>query len=474
MSVTLINPFSSPRWSERFNDKLAWFLILGLVCLVGLLSINAIFVHDEIEAIKAAWKLYTGNQIYVDFFEHHHPFLYYLLTPLFRVFGETETTLLAARMLMLGFMVGILYLSYTIARMLFEQHVAIVSVLFLVASTLFTHKVIQVRPDVPQVFFGLLSVWLLLEYLRSKRIRILILSAFSLGIAFLFLQKVITLAVALIGLLFWRVLRRQISSPALLVFTGVFAGTWAIYCLYMLSTDQFSQYFFLNFEFNIAKLEKHNHQTRFLLDHLKQFNAIIMACVWLGVVSKKNQTQWEITWVTLGILAITMSYRTQYAQYYLMVFPLLAILAARGWQFINELHSPLASLLLLVVFISATASYAQAIRYEANHWQLERISYVNDMTTSSDYVYDGIAQFNVFRKDLDYFWFGVDKGGSLEKYRKLTGYDYDIYRLIETFKPKVISDIAISDMSHPAIRDYYVKDRQYDHLYIRIDSPDNE
>lgn len=474
MSITLLEAFSHPRWSERFNNKLAWTLVLGLVFIVCFLSFNRLFDHDEFEAVKSAWKIYTGNRIYVDFFQHHAPFLYYLLTPLFPVFGETETTILAARMLMLGFALGILYLCYAIARILFDRHVAVVSVLFLVATPMFAHKVIEIRPDVPQVFFGLLSVLLLLEYLRSERVRMLVLSAFSLGIAFLFLQKIFLLAVALHGLLLWRVLKGQISYPALLVFSGVFLGTWAIYCLYMLATDQFSQYFFLNFEFNVAKLEQHYHQTRLLLGHISKFNAIILACVLLAVITKKSQLQWEITWIALGILTITMLHRTQHVQYYLLVLPLLAIIAARGWQFISELHSPLASLLILVVFISASASYSQAILYQTNRWQLQKIAYVNDMTTSSDYVYDGNIQFNLFRKDLDYFWFGVGEGRSLDKYRMLTGYEYDIYHLIETLQPTVISDYSIDDMSHPVIRGRYKKTGQYGHLYVRIESPDDE
>ena len=470
----MLDRLPHPHWPESFNDKLAWILIMGLVFLVCLLSFERFFNQDEFEAIKSAWKIYSGNRIYVDFFQHHHPFLYYLLTPLFHVLGETETTILAARMLMLGFTLGSLYLSYAIAHILFDRHVAVVSILFLVATPLFAHKAIEIRPDVPQAFFALLSIYLLLKYFRSERIHTLILSAFSLGIAFLFLQKIILLAVALQGVLLWRVLKRQTGYPMLLVFPGVFACTWASYCLYLLITDQFSPYFFLNFEFNLAKLEQHSHQTHLLLGHIKQFNAIVITCMLLAIFIKKSQNQREITWVVLGILVVTMLHRTQYAQYYLPLLPLIALIAARGWKFINELHPPLAGLLLVVVFISASANYMQAILYQPNRWQLERIAYVKDMTVPSDYVYDGNTQFNIFRKDLDYFWFGIGKGERLDKYRMLTGYKYDIYQLIDTFRPKVISDYAITDLEHPAIRDHYAKTRRYNNLYVRVEPAHDE
>ena len=475
MPAKLLGPFSRSRWSERFNDRLAWTLILGLVSLICLLSFERYFSQDEFEAIKSAWKIFAGDRIYIDYFQHHAPFLYYLLTPLFHIFGETEATIFTARLLMLGFTLGTLYLTYAISRMLFDRHVAVVSVLFLVASPLFVHKAIEIRPDVPQVFFGLLSIYLLLRYFRSERIATLMLSALSLGIAFLFLQKVVLLAVALHGLLLWRVFRRQISLAVLLLFSGIFVGTWAIYCLYLLMTDQFSQYFFFNFEFNIVKLEQHYHQTVLLLDHLKEFNTVVLACVLLAIVSKKTQSQWELTWIALGILAITMLHRTQFAQYYLLVLPLLVIIAARGCQLVNELHPRLAGLLLFASFVSAFASYAQALLYmNSNSWQLKKIAYVNEITTASDYVYDGNVQFNVFRNDLDFFWFGVGEGRSLDKYRMLTNYEYNIYNLIETYRPKLISSYAITDLDHPAIRDHYEKSERYDNLYVRIEPPHNE
>jgi 4-amino-4-deoxy-L-arabinose transferase-like glycosyltransferase len=460
--------------SGRLSNSLPWFLIAGLVILACLLSVERFFDQDEFEAVHSAWKIYAGDRIYVDFFQHHAPFLYYLLTPLIHAFGETASTLLAARMLMLGFTAGILTLVYAIANTLFNRQVAVTGILFLFATPLFMDKAIEIRPDVPQVFFGLSSLYLLLDYFDSRRMNTLLLSAFSLGIAFLFLQKIIFLAAALHALLLWRAARAQTGYLALLIFTAVFTGTWAVYWVYLLVTDQFSQYFFLNFSFNAATLDHHYHQTPLLLEHITNFNTIVIACALLGIAIRKSSLQWEITVIALGLLIAAMLYRTQYAQYYLLVLPLLAIIAARGWQFIHEHQPSVANLLLVVVFASASASYLYNILYQPNRWQLEKIAYVNNMTLPSDYVYDGNAQFNVFRKDLDYFWFGVDEGKRLDKYRMLTGYQYDIYSLIEALRPKIISDHAISDLNHPVIRDHYTVTGKYKRLYIRTEPSHDE
>ena len=51
----------------------------------------------------------------------------------------------------------------------------------------------------------------------------------------------------------------------------------------------------------------------------------------------------------------------------------------------------------------------------------------------------------------------------------MTKYDYDIYKLIEKFKSKVISGLCIDNMQNEIIADYYVQSNRYSNLFIRSD-----
>lgn len=459
---------------DRISGSFIRISILVLIPLMSVLSLKRKFVHDEFEAIKSAWKIYSGELIYVDFFQHHHPFLYFLLTPLFWLFGESTTVVLAARLVILFFALGIFLSTYKIAKLLFSKQVATVSVILLFAATMFVDKAIEIRPDIPQTFFGLISIFLLFNYFASGRIRRLILSALSLGIAFLFLQKILFLAFLLYGLLVWRFFKRQLTPWALLIFPSVFLGTWSSYCLYLLLMDQFSQYFFFNFDYNLAKLERHHYQTRELLKHLTtKYNAIALISLVFFPLTKKNQTQWEFALMTGGLLTVTALHRTQYAQYYLTVIPLLAILAASGWEHLTKRQPVVALLGLAMVLAGSTAVYINDIVKRPNGWQLKRIAYVYKQTDKMDYVYDGDILFNLFRKDLDFFWFGVGAGHSLDKYRLFKSYEYNIYALIDKFKPKLISDYAIDNLDNPVIRDHYVQSDRYKGIYLRTSDPIN-
>jgi len=107
----------------------------------------------------------------------------------------------------------------------------------------------------------------------------------------------------------------------------------------------------------------------------------------------------------------------------------------------------------------------------SNTSQLQKISYVLSITKPGDYVYDGNTSFNIFRKDLDFFWFSVDQGDALTTYAKMTGYEYSIYELIDRFKPKVISNYFIADMADQRIAAHYKQSSQYNDLFIRTALP---
>ena len=73
-------------------------LLLALpFVLIGLLAVYSLrvrFDHDEFEATHTAWKILQGEEIYVDFFQHHHSLFYYSLIPTLAAFGSSVSTVL--------------------------------------------------------------------------------------------------------------------------------------------------------------------------------------------------------------------------------------------------------------------------------------------------------------------------------------------------------------------------------------------
>jgi 4-amino-4-deoxy-L-arabinose transferase-like glycosyltransferase len=467
---SLRNAFPGRASTIRYIDLLPWLLIAAAIGLVAMLSVERQFDHDEFEAVKSAWKIFVGERIYIDFFQHHHPLLYYSLTPLFSLFGETKTTLFVARAMMFAFTLGSLVIVHELARRVFSRKVAAVSILFLMSVSLFVEKTIEVRPDVPQTFFGLLSVLLLYRFFDSERRHLLLLSALSLGVGFLFQQRQVVLIALVYAVLAHRVLRGRLRLSLVLQFSAVLMSTWGIYCAYLAYTGELSRYWILNFELNLLTLEtRGQRQLGRLASNIAGFNSVVLLGLLLGLPATRTRSQRELALTAIALVAFALLHRVQFAQYYMMALPFVAIIAANGWETIAQRDSVAGAACLVAAFAVAAADYTYDIRYRTNQFQLDRIEYVLENTRPSDYVYDGDIEFNLFRKDPDFFWFSVGRGRGLERYRVLKGYQYDIYEIIAEYKPKMISNFAIEDMKHPVIGDHYREDRVFRGLYLRVD-----
>lgn len=295
------------------------------------------------------------------------------------------------------------------------------------------------------------------------------LSALSLGLGFLFLQKMIYLILVMHALLFYRVMRGQLRWPLLVKFSALLLAVWGGYCLYLAYTGELAPYWFFNFEFNLAPTGYPRNYAKLLIKHLIGFNGIVLLGLLLGLFATRTQPQREFAVMTISLLGFAVLYRIQFAQYYILALPLVAIIAAVGWKSLAQRHSLAAAVCLVVAFLPSSAEYVYESFYQNNRKQLARIEYVMEHTQASDYVYDGNIKFNLFRKDLDFFWYSVKKGKLLDKYKRLTGYRYDIYEIIDKYEPKIISNHGIDNMSHPAIQNHYRRDPVYDRLYLRVD-----
>jgi len=155
------------------------------------------------------------------------------------------------------------------------------------------------------------------------------------------------------------------------------------------------------------------------------------------------------------------------------LFPLAALSIVSGYFFhyiLDRLKLKETFRVLVVLFIILIPGYflLQSCS-NINQHEIERADYVLQNSLDSDVVYDGKNQFNLFRKDLHYFWFSLKKSHGLDTYNRLTDgkyEDYNIYRLIKIKKPKFISSFQL-DLKQCGLEKMYKKTKHMN-LYIRI------
>jgi hypothetical protein len=153
-----------------------------------MISLNRYFDHDEFEHIHSAWYL-TNNQIpCLDFFEQHHPLLWYLLAPFLSILGNSTETVTVLRLLMFAFILGMAFFTGLITEQVTRAREAgLISAIFILSSTMFMRAGVEIRPDVPEVFFGLVSIWYFLRYFQSARDRDIVLSSLAASIVQIYL-----------------------------------------------------------------------------------------------------------------------------------------------------------------------------------------------------------------------------------------------------------------------------------------------
>lgn len=186
-------------------------LLLKITALI-LLSVSIIFrirsifiryfEADELEHLRGAFCVFNNWLPYKDFFEHHTPLLYYLLSPIYYL-GDNLNIIFVGRLIMLSFSIMIILLVFQVARGCFGSIIAWLSTIWLSYIFMFFEKTMEIRPDVPALAFFLSGLFLLIR-LPHNQIK---LRGFSAGIffslAFLSTQKIVF---PIIGIfLFWTV-----------------------------------------------------------------------------------------------------------------------------------------------------------------------------------------------------------------------------------------------------------------------------
>jgi len=454
---------------DFINSKQTVFLLLILLVLIALICYSSLFRrfdHDEFEAIHTTWKILNGQTIFTDFYQQKNPFFHYTLIPILQAFGESTKVLIAGRIYIFIIYLVSLFLTYLIAKNVFDKKVALVSAILLSTSTIFVFKSIEIRPDSLQIMFGLASILFLYTKFPNRPKLNLVLSSICLALSFVVLQKAIFFVFMTFILLLFRLKEKEIGFKDICMYFLVFLVTLVPFYIHIFSLVSFERYYELNWVINTKFLggfsPVQNYQKFFTQDTFLWIFFI------LGLFELRHSKQKEIAFIAFYALIHVLFIQTPNKQYFMMAIPFMSMIGA---NFVCDISNKNFLILLLVItfpIVHSTQSIVGGTIRRNNHKQIQKINYVLANTKKDDYVYDGNIDFNLFRNDIDYFWFGVRKNGVMDTYKTFYDYDYDIYKSINKYKPKIISTFCVYDLNNPVIRDNYKQSPVYDNLYIMV------
>ena len=247
-----------------------------------------------------------------------------------------------------------------------------------------------------------------------------------------------------------------------------------LYALYLLASAQLGTFIFWNFTYNTLYYELRGWEAGKLvanMNNLYNENSLILL-LFAGTLLflRKARLEWELLFLAAGVFGFTLLTGRHNPQYYLLVFPFVAILAARGLIDGLKGRRAVAALVLAFAAFMPLVNQARRVTVYTNDPQLAKIQYVVDLTGEDDYVYDGNIFFNLFRRDVDFIWYMAGEPyKAAETLAILLDYDYNVYEAIARYEPKVISTFGIDNMDDPRIANFYVQSPEYDDLFIRTE-----
>jgi 4-amino-4-deoxy-L-arabinose transferase-like glycosyltransferase len=463
---------------RRIDDNFIWTVVLWIIFACILVSIffysqNIYFDRDELEHIHTAWKIARGQKIFTDFFQHHHPFFDYMITPIINTYGSTIETLLVGRYIMLVLTACILAVTYVLAVEVFKnREVGVLGLILTSATTAFFMKSIEIRPDVPEILTGLLAIYFFFVYYDKRSSWNLIASGVFLAASFLFLQKAMVLIIPIGGILIYDVLKKRMPLRDAALYAAAFFAALLPYYIYLVIDGSFVRYFEMTWivNFYIPQLFSRFGSVATLIRE----NTVTCVFYFVGVIALlRSGKEWRFAALSLCLLVLpVILFKNLWKQYYLPAVPPAAIVA--GYAVHSIFNSRLTRLIVILGAIYLPLSYMHNHGFfnmndDKRRAQLDKIEYVLSITREGDKVYDGSALFNVFRDDIDYFWFCVSYPYCLYAYQRFADYPYNIYELIATEKPKVISGTGIHSFDDIRIKYKYRVSDMYPDLYIRTD-----
>lgn len=401
-----------------------WLVLLPAILLTVQLARGAIvagtrrFNVDEFEHVHAAWYVLQGDVPYRDFFEHHHPLLWYLLAPLVALTEPSFDVLFVARGLMWVCFVGCSGLLFLIGRRLHSATAGFWAAVLWTSFEPVLSSGYEVRPDTPMTLCLLGACLLLLRRTPTSDFG----GGALAGVALLFLQKAVLFApaLAIVLLVVPKARWREHAARTLRASVG-FLGVAGLGVLFLWAQGGLAAWWDWAVVFNQTAPpvpgDWYEIGFRVLRRAAVQTNtlaavAIVTGGAWL-LARERGRAGVALVLASLCLIASLAVTRRPYSQYLLPVLTLPCLLGGVAvCAGLSRLGGDRARL-LCVALAAFAISYQNrpVIRglertlYREQQIQRERFEYAMLHSSPRDVVFQGYPSFNLYRRDATFFWF---------------------------------------------------------------------
>ncbi|MBI4871431.1 MAG: glycosyltransferase family 39 protein [Candidatus Riflebacteria bacterium] len=424
--------------------------------------------HDEVYHLHQAWHVWQGHLPYRDVYGTHHPAFWIFLAPIFWLFEQPQSILLAARTIAWLGCVSVIVATWVLACRLADRRHAWWAAVLVAGNPLWQHSGIEVRADIFQSFFFVTAMLTLAQGYADGSPRAFRSAGVQLAAAFAVLQKAVVCygAVALaLAPSRWRLLWQrpgQVAGEAvrlLLPLGLVIAGFHAVYTL----GGSPSAYWDLSFRANQGLWKPYP----FPVDISRDFFGVAPALLVMPIVALilvRNPRLRDVA-VVPGLFVVTALFalKALHKQYYLSAWPLLAIATAAAYVSLSRKLSGVVLHVWRVVFLAGGLAvplwYAwqlwPAAPFATHHRSLEMMELAHAVCGPDDPILDPAYEFNIAHADTGYLWMGREEIEALERVLGRPARSDRVREMLEK-RPKLVATAQLSERELAFAKTRYV------------------
>ncbi len=426
------------------NSLIRVFKIFSCVALLVLLyayTFSGFQIVDEFEHLHASWLVSIGQVPYRDFFEHHNPLLWYISAPIVSLFYDNAIIFYVMRGVSFGVSLLTLFFIYKTALFFTSRIGAWFAIVLTFGNIITIYNFSQFRPDNYMNCCFIIGVYYLFDYLRKKQLKLLIFSFLGFTFSALFLQKISLLLIAVEFILLYLLFCKKISFKhiTLAALPAIFVAFGFLFFLYLNNT--LPQYFELNLHFNQAMLAYFDRGA-FWLGNLF-FSYYGLALLFGFYIFRKQNIYFKITFLLfVAELLMRNFYFAPHPNYYTLLVMFTALVFSPFITFVFPKHKIICLILIILAFLNLGLLFntvdATSIKHNSfKHYLLA--DYVHKNSEPDDYLMNGYDKnFNIYRKDVSYYWFGLDMLLPIMEAEYNISQKPDVNQFIIKYRPKFI------------------------------------
>lgn len=423
-------------------DVLFFAVLLTLIAGIGLICFNIIYPEgDVMEHLYASFMVANGKVPYIDFFEHHHPLLWYISVPLIHLFERNVDIINWANFVTFCFFLWGGYFVYrTITDFLSNRTAALVALIYILLPNICIYY-IYFKPDnwmVPMLSFGIYCYFC---YLKEKKRKHLIMSYLAFFTAFLFSQKALLYFPAIGLISIYDIWRKNIDVkdfivslilPSVLLLSGL--G-------YFYFAGNLREYFYLNFLFNKQMIDFIGESRTTLPFYIGEI--VIAIALIFSVISFRSESRYFrfYCWLFWLVVLQRAFYFSPHTYYWYEAYYFAIPIAVTGlFSLVKNMRILLYILSIETLFYAASVGgdiYSDAFYKPKHIIPISQEFVINNMTPCDTFAGFNGGTLSLFNPHETYYWFLL---GEVDVYGERVGLHpiEDINKIIFEKLPKLI------------------------------------